>query len=81
MRAETQVPLTPAEHRELARELRKSRLRLRELCNMVMTVYGPDHGAAEAFQALADSMDRLCAEMQRQAIADCPGVSIDGLYL
>jgi hypothetical protein len=77
---ETLVPLTLEEHRHLARELRQSRVHLRELCNLVASVYGPNAAASLAFEKAAESVDLLCVEMQRQVVRDCPTFSVDGLY-
>ena len=81
MRPDVPVPLTAEEHQELALELRNSRVRLRELCSMVMSVYGPNSNAAFAFRKVTDGMERLCGELQAQAARDCPGSPVDGLYL
>ncbi|MBZ5625464.1 MAG: hypothetical protein LAQ69_43225 [Acidobacteriia bacterium] len=80
MRAETPLPLTLAEHLELARELRASNVRLRELCKLIVTVYGPNNQAAFTFQKVAETMERLCNDMQAQAAQDYPGYPIDNLY-
>jgi hypothetical protein len=68
------------EHRELARELRQSRVRLRELCNLVASVYGPNAAASVAFEKAAESIEHLCVDLQLQAVRDCPHYSVDGLY-
>jgi hypothetical protein len=76
----TTNPLTLDEHRELGREVRATRARLRQLCGLVMSVYGPANTAAFAFQRAADAMDRLCGDLQAQASADHPGHPVDGFY-
>lgn len=81
MRSETILPLTLDEHRELAAELRRTRNRMRELCNVVVGIYGPNNSAAFTFLKVAESMDRLCNDMQAQAARDCPGTAILELYL
>ena len=81
MRSETILPLTLDEHRELAAELRRTRSRMRELCNVVVGIYGPANPAAFTFLKAAESMDRLCNDMQAQAARDCPGSAIPELYL
>ena len=81
MRSETILPLTLDEHRELAAELRRTRNRMRELCNVVVGIYGPNNSAAFTFLKAAESMDRLCNDMQAQAARDCPGAAIPELYL
>jgi hypothetical protein len=81
MRPETILPLTPEEHRELAVELRRTRNRVRELCSVVVGIYGPNNPAAFSFLKVAESMDRLCNDMQAQAARDCPGMAIPDLYV
>jgi hypothetical protein len=81
MRSETILPLTLDEHRDLAAELRRTRNRMRELCNVVVGIYGPNNSAAFTFLKAAESMDRLCNDMQAQAARDCPGAAIPELYL
>jgi hypothetical protein len=80
MRPETIVPLTPDEHRELAVELRRTKTRVRELCNVVVGIYGPNNPAAFSFLKVAESMDRLCNDLQAQAARDYPGITIPDLY-
>jgi hypothetical protein len=81
MRPETSSPLTLEEHRELSREIRAARARLRELCNVVAGVYGPNNRAAFSFLRLADDMERLCQDLQTQVTRDYPGYDVDHLYL
>ncbi|MGA2774242.1 MAG: hypothetical protein ABSG26_25930 [Bryobacteraceae bacterium] len=81
MRPEVSSPLTLKEHRELSRELRAARARLRELSNVVVAVYGPNNRAAFSFLKIADAMDRLCQDLQVQVSQDYPGRNVDGLYL
>jgi hypothetical protein len=81
MRPEVSSPLTLKEHRELRRELRAARARLRELSNVVVAVYGPNNRAAFSFLKIADAMDRLCQDLQVQVSQDYPGRNVDGLYL
>jgi hypothetical protein len=80
MRPETPLPLTLEEHRELARELRSHHARLRALSSLVATVYGPNNQAAFTFQKVAETVERLCNDMQAQAAQDCPGYPLDNLY-
>ena len=80
MRPQTLVPLTLEEHRELGRELRSTNARLQELCKVVVGVYGPNTQAAFTFLKVADSLDRLCQDLQAQAAQDLPGVPVDGIY-
>jgi hypothetical protein len=81
MRPEVSSPLTLKEHRELSREMRRSRARLRELSNVVVGIYGPNNRAAFSFLKITDAMDRLCQDLQAQVSQDYPGRDVDGLYL
>ena len=81
MRPETSTPLTLEEHRELSREIRAARARLRELCNVVVGVYGPNNRAAFSFLKITDGMDRLCQDLQAQVSQDYRGQGVDDLYL
>jgi hypothetical protein len=69
------------EHRELSREMRTARARLRELCDVVVGVYGPNNRAAFSFLKVTDGMDRLCQDLQTQVSHDYPGYNVDDLYL
>ncbi|MGA3095272.1 MAG: hypothetical protein ABSF25_02360 [Bryobacteraceae bacterium] len=80
MRPESLNPLTLEEHRELGAELRGTRSRLRELCELVISVYGPQTRAAFEFVKTAESVDRLCQDLQAQAARDWPGHHTDGFY-
>ena len=81
MRLETSDHLTLEEHRELSREIRAARIRMRELCSVVAGVYGPNNRAAFSFLRTVDDMDRLCQDLQAQASRDYPGFGVDNLYL
>ena len=81
MRPETSTPLTLEEHRELSREIRAARARLRELCNVVVGVYGANNRAAFSFLKITDGMDRLCQDLQAQVSQDYRGQGVDDLYL
>jgi len=81
MRPEVSSPLTLKEHRELSRELRAARARLRELSNVVVAVYGPNNRAAFSFLKITDGMDRLCQDLQAQVSQDYRGQDVDDLYL
>jgi hypothetical protein len=78
---DSSLPLTQEEHRELGRELRATEARLRELCDVVLAVYGPHNRAAFGFQKMLDSLNRLRADMQTQVGRDYPGYGVDGTYL
>jgi len=69
------------EHTELGRELVRTRTRMRELCALVVGVYGPQNRAAFSFQKATDALDHLCEHMQAQAAEDLPNYNLDGLYL
>jgi len=73
-------PLTYEEHRDLGREMLKTKVRLRQLGSVVVGVYGPNSRTAFTFQKLNDAMDKLCGEMEAQAEADCPGLDASSFY-
>ena len=81
MSAESPLPLTLEEHRELGQEIRGANARLRELCTMMVGVYGFENRAAHSFVRLTEAMDSLRQELQRQAALDLPGDPVDGIYL
>jgi hypothetical protein len=81
MRPHTPAPLTLEEHRELGAEMRAVNGRLQELCKVVVSVYGPNNQAAFTFLKAADTLHRLCQDLQSQAATDLPGYSTDGFYL
>lgn len=81
MRPETANPLTLDEHRQLGTELRAANARMRQLCGLVVDVYGPNNRAAFTFQKLAETMERLCQELETQAGRDLPGSSSETFYL
>jgi hypothetical protein len=80
VRPETPIPLTLEEHRQLGKELREANARLQELCKMVVGVYGPHTQASFTFIKMAEQLDRLCLDMQSQAVVDLPGFPVDGFY-
>jgi hypothetical protein len=81
MRPQTPLPLTLDEHTELSEELRQTRVRMRELCALVVGVYGPQNRAGFAFEKAIEALDRLSGDLQTQAAEDLPGQALDGLYL
>jgi hypothetical protein len=81
MSSETSSRLTLEEHRELSREIRATRARLRELCDLVAGVYGPRNRAAFSFLKIADAMECLCHDLEAQFSHDYPGDDVDDLYL
>ena len=81
MPPETVNPLTLEEHRELGRELAAMNARMRELCNLVVAVYGPHNRASFTFIKTAESMEKLCQDMQTQVTLDHPGFGVEKFYL
>ena len=81
MRPENPVPLTLEEHRELGREMRAANVRLRQLCTLVVDVYGPNNRAAFSFLKAMEAVQRLCHDLQTQAAEDAPGLLTDNIYL
>jgi hypothetical protein len=81
MRSENQVPLTLEEHRELGREMKKAAARLRELCGLVIEVYGPQSAAGFRFQKAMEALEHLNQELETQATRDLNGASPRSLYL
>ena len=81
MRPENPVPLTLEEHRELGREVRTANARLRQLCALVVDVYGPNNRAAFSFLKTVETVQRLCHDLQTQAAEDAPGLLTDDIYL
>jgi hypothetical protein len=73
-------PLTFEEHRELGRDILKTRARMRQLAAVMFTVYGPQSKTAFSFKKLNEAVDRLCEEMQAQAEQDCPGLDASAFY-
>ncbi len=74
------APLTLEEHRELARELRLTSSRLRELCALITGLYGSDSRAAFTFARAVESVERMRAEMQTQAVLDWPEAIKEHIY-
>jgi hypothetical protein len=74
------LPLTRDEHYELGRELRAMSARMRELCGLVVSVYGPNNQSAFQFEKATAVLDRLRGDMQAQAEADLPGFDVRGYY-
>ena len=81
MQSEIVNPLTLEEHRELGRELSAMNARMRELCHLVVQVYGPHNRASFTFLKTAEGMERLCQDMQTQVTLDHPGFSVEKFYL
>ena len=79
--AETPVPLSLEEHRELAQQLRLTDARLHELSELVTVVYGAESRVSFMFRRTAESVSRLRHEMQVQAALDVPGDSSEQIYM
>jgi hypothetical protein len=80
MRPGTSIPLTLEEHRELGAEIRAARVRMRQLCDLVMGVYGSNNQAAFTFLKAVENLDRLNHDLRAQAAQDLPGYPADKLY-
>lgn len=81
MRPPLPVPLTFEEHQELGREMRKIRVRMHELRDLLQEVYGPNNRAAFEFNRAASALDTACRELQTQVETDAPGAPVDGIYV
>ena len=81
MRRDSANPLTLEEHRQLGKELRATNARLRQLSALMVSLYGPNNGAAFTFQKVAEAMDRLCNELENQAAHDIAGYSSETFYV
>jgi hypothetical protein len=79
--AETLISLTIEEHRELGREMKATAQRLRALCELVITVYGPANRAAFSFLKALEATDRLEQDLATQAMQDLPGYPSNDIYL
>jgi len=53
---------------------------MRELCGLVVSVYGPNNQSAFQFQKATEILDRLRGDLQAQAGADLPGFDVHGYY-
>jgi len=73
------VPLNLEEHREFARELQGAGARMRELCGVLVAVYGTDSRPAFTMRRAIEWIDNTRREMQVQADRDIPGLAA-GLY-
>lgn len=81
MRRDSPNPLSLEEHRQLGKELRVTNARLRQLSALVLSLYGPNNGAAFTFQKVAEAMDHLCNELENQASHDLAGYHAETFYL
>lgn len=80
MHPERPQPLTREEHLELGRELKKTRVRLKELAALVVDVYGPQNHAALTFQKIVESLETLSGDLQVQAAEDLRGQPAEQFY-
>jgi hypothetical protein len=80
MNPETQNPLTLEEHRELGREMSATNARVRELCHLVASVYGPQNRAGFSALKATAAIERLCQDLQAQATVDHPGLATEKFY-
>jgi hypothetical protein len=74
------ISLTIEEHRELGREMKATAKRLRELCDLVVEVYGPANRAAFSFRKAVDAIELLEQDLATQATRDLPGYPSNDLY-
>jgi len=72
--------LTYEEHRELSQELRKTHLRLVELCNLAADIYGTDNPSSFAFRGAAEAVGVLRDKLRAQAAEDWPSRMAGDLY-
>ena len=54
--------------------------RLRALCDVVISVYGPANRAAFSFLKTLEALDRLEQDLATQAMQDLPGYPSNDLY-
>jgi hypothetical protein len=73
------MALTPNEHEELSNELKRSAVRLQQLCELVVNEYGPQSLAGFSFLKTMENLDRLLHEMEAQAERDRQGYPIQKL--
>ena len=75
------ISLTIDEHRELGREMKATSQRMRELCKLVLSVYGPANRTSFSFLKAMDAIELLEQELATQAMQDLPGYPANDLYL
>src|ERR1035438_3017652 len=71
--AENPISLTIDEHRELGREMKATAQRLRALCDLVVSVYGPGNRASFSFLKTLKAIEHLEQDLATQAMQDLPG--------
>ena len=74
------IPLTLEEHRELGAEIHAARVHMRQLCGLVVGVYGPNNQAAFTFLKAVEGLNRLNQDLRAQASRDLPGYPVDAIY-
>ena len=77
----TENKLNIEEHTQLGAELKKASARLRQLCGLVVNMYGSESLPALHFLRTMDAVERLRAEMEVQAAHDLQRYSEKNLYL
>jgi hypothetical protein len=77
----TENKLNLEEHGQLGDELRKTSIRLRQLCGLVTDVYGSNSLPSVSFVRTIDAIERLRAEMEVQAAQDLQRYAEKNLYL
>jgi len=80
-RQENSIPLTIDEHRELGREMKATAQRLRVLCELVVSVYGPANRVSFSFLKALEAIELLEQDLATQAMHDLPGYPSNDLYL
>ncbi len=75
----TTTPLTLEEHRELGDEMKRTTARLRELCDLIVSVYGPQSRSGYSFLNAIQALERLHQELEVQALQDVKGY-VEKLY-
>ena len=81
MRSQNVSPLSLEEHRELGKEMKTTAAHLRQLCGMVVGVYGPQNRAGFSFLKAMEALERLNQDLETQAVQDLKGYGVHGLYV
>jgi hypothetical protein len=75
------APLTLEEHRDLGNEMRRTSARLRELCSLVVEVYGSQSQAGNSFLQAVEAIEQLRQDMEDQGTQDLMHYGALKLYL
>ncbi|MBS1855364.1 MAG: hypothetical protein JST11_08370 [Acidobacteria bacterium] len=59
--------------------MKRTTARLRQLCELVVSVYGPQSRAGYSFLNALEALDRLHLELEVQAVSDVKGY-VEKLY-